>query len=65
MRSVEKWLWRIRWAGHMTTTRIHYTEQEIRRHHPEAVRVEASRVLVDLPETEQELQQALQPRGRR
>jgi hypothetical protein len=58
MKQVEKWRWRIRWAGRSTTTRIHYTEAEIRREHPEAVRVDETRVLVAVPDTPQELERA-------
>lgn len=65
MKNVDKWLWRIRWAGRMTTTRVHYTEDEIRVEHPEAVRVDTSRIVVQLPETEAERDQARQPRGGR
>lgn len=65
MRLVEKWLWRIRWAGRRTTTRAHFTEAEIRREHPDAVRVDGSRIVVGLPDTPDELDAAKQPRGRR
>lgn len=65
MRLVEKYLWRIRWAGRTTTTRVHFTEAEIRREHPEAERVDGSRVVVEMPETDQERVAAQQPRGRR
>jgi hypothetical protein len=58
MLTVEKWHWRIRWAGRWTTTTIHYTEQEIRREHPEAVKIEASRVTVRRPQTEAEIEAA-------
>lgn len=63
MKTVEKYLWRIRWAGRWTTTRVHFTEAEIRREHPEAERVDASRILAEVPE--QELSAARQPRGAR
>jgi hypothetical protein len=65
MREVEKWLWRIRWAGRTMTTRAHFTEAEIRAEHPEAVRVEASRIVVGIPETTAERDAARQPRGSR
>jgi hypothetical protein len=58
MKQVEKWRWRIRWAGRMTTTRVHFTEAEIRREHPEAVRIEESRIVVAQPETDVELEAA-------
>jgi hypothetical protein len=65
MKQVEKWKWRIRWAGRWTTTRIAQTEAEVRREHPEATPVESSRVLVELPETEAEIQAAQNQRGSR
>ena len=65
MKTVEKWRWRIRWAGRWTTTRIHHSEAEIRVEHPEAVRVEGSRILVDLPSTPAEFDAARRPRGDR
>jgi hypothetical protein len=65
MKTVEKWLWRIRWTGRWTTTRVHFTEAEIRREHPEAERVDGSRILVDVPDTEEERQAAQQQRGAR
>lgn len=65
MQSVEKWLWKIRWAGRWTTSRTHFTEAEIRREHPEAERVDGSRIVVELPETAQEIEAALRQRGAR
>jgi hypothetical protein len=65
MKQVEKWTWRIRWAGRWTTTRIHYTEAEVRREHPEAERLPETRIVVDLPETEAEIQAAQNQRGSR
>jgi hypothetical protein len=64
MKRVEKYLWRIRWAGRTTTTRVHFTEDEIRVEHPEAVRIDDSMILVDLPETEAERTAALKIWGR-
>lgn len=55
MKVVEKWKWRIRWAGRWTTTRIAMTEEEIRREHPEATRVSGTSIEVELPETEAEV----------
>jgi hypothetical protein len=40
-------------------TRVHFTEAEIRAEHPDAVRVEGSRILVDLPDTAAERAAAL------
>jgi hypothetical protein len=65
MRAVEKWKWRIRWAGRLTTTRIHYTEAEIRREHPEAVRLDETLTLVTVPETDEEREALQRQRGRR
>lgn len=65
MHRVEKYLWKIRWAGRWTTSRVHFTEAEIRREHPEAERVDTSRILVEVPETEEERRAAHQPRGAR
>jgi hypothetical protein len=65
VRTVEKWLWKTRWAGRVATTKIHFTEAEIRAEHPDAVRIDASRIVVQLPETQAELDAAMQPRGRR
>jgi hypothetical protein len=65
MRKVEKWKWRIRWGDRMTTTRIHYTEAEIRREHPEAVRLDETRTLVTEPETHAEREALQRQRGRR
>jgi hypothetical protein len=65
MKTVEKWHWRIRWAGKQTTTRIHYTEDEIRREHPEAVRIDASRITMEVPETLAELDAAMRQRDGR
>jgi hypothetical protein len=64
VKLVEKYRWRIRWAGRTTTTRVHFTEAEIRAEHPEAVRVDGSRMLVDLPDTEAERAAALKIWGR-
>jgi hypothetical protein len=50
MREVEKWKWRIRWAGRTTTTRIYYTEAE---------------TLVTVPETDAERDALQCQRGRR
>lgn len=65
MQRVEKYLWKIRWAGRWTTSRAHFTEAEIRREHPEAERVDGSRIEVELPDTDQERQAAQQQRGSR
>jgi hypothetical protein len=65
VREIEKWIWRIKWCGRWTRTRIHWTEAEVRLRHPEAMRVEGSRIVVKLPETPAEIDAAMQPRGPR
>jgi hypothetical protein len=65
MKRVEKWKWKIRWAGTVTITRVHFTEDEIHREHPEAVKLPETRVVVELPETEAEIQAAQNQRGSR
>ena len=55
MQTVEKWRWRIRWAGRWTSTRIHQTEAEIRAEHPEAVRIEESRIVVQQAASQDEV----------
>jgi hypothetical protein len=64
MKQIEKWRWRIKWGGRWTSTRIAFTEDQIRREHPEAEKVEGSRVVVNLPETEAEIQAFQRPANR-
>ena len=64
MKKVEKWLWRIKWGGVWTTTRIAYTENDVRREHPEAMKIESSRVVIELPETEAEIEDFQRPARR-
>jgi hypothetical protein len=45
MKTEVAYLWRIQWAGRWTTTRTHRTEDEIRREHPEAVRIDGSAIV--------------------
>jgi len=42
------------WNGKMSRTRYHCTAEEIRKNHPEAVRVEGSLRVMEIPETEEE-----------
>lgn len=65
MRTIEKWKWRICWAGRATTTRVHFTEAQIRAQHPDAARVDASRIVVQLPETEADRDAATKQRDGR
>lgn len=65
MKTLEKWKWRIRWGGRWTTSRVHFTEVEIRREHPEAERVEGSCITVEVPLTADERTAAQRQRGDR
>lgn len=40
MRREEHYRWMTLWCGKMSKTRYHCTEEQIRKEHPEAVRVE-------------------------
>jgi hypothetical protein len=65
VKTLEKWKWKIRWAGRWTTTSVHFTEDEIHREHREAERLPETRIVVELPETEAEIQAAQNQRGSR
>jgi hypothetical protein len=56
MRKVIKYQWRTKWAGRTSTTKLYYTEEEIKREHPEAIRVDANWREFEEPETEEERQ---------
>jgi hypothetical protein len=51
VKTERRYRWRIRWGTRWVTTRQHWTEEHIRREHPEAVRVESSLELCSVPET--------------
>ncbi|MBC7392342.1 MAG: hypothetical protein H7340_03335 [Variovorax sp.] len=57
MKTVHYYYWKTLWNGKMSTTRHLATEDDIRKKHPEAVRVEGSLVVRQLPETEAEKRQ--------
>jgi hypothetical protein len=46
--------WKINWLGRWTTTRYQTTEAQIRVEHPEAIRVEGTLKLRQVPETDEE-----------
>jgi hypothetical protein len=48
MTVIEKWKWRVLSAGRWATTRHAVSESNIRRQHPEAVRVESTRITVEV-----------------
>jgi hypothetical protein len=58
MKQIERWLWRYKWAGRMVTGRVHMTEEEVRREHPAAVRVDGTMRVVEEPETDEEIRAA-------
>jgi hypothetical protein len=43
--------WRIKWGGRWVTTRNHWTEEHIRKEHPEAQRIESSLEVRSMAET--------------
>jgi hypothetical protein len=58
MVTEEVFYWRIQWAGRWMLTTKRFTERDIRREHPEAIRIDDSRLTVLTPETFQERVQA-------
>jgi hypothetical protein len=54
MVTEEIYFWRIQWAGRWMFTTRRFAEREILREHPEAIRVDDSRVTILTPETQQE-----------
>ena len=66
MKQEELWDWRIKWLGQWTTTVDGVTEEEIRRKHPEAIRVLGSRCVRQIAQTAEDLGRlsgtALEPR---
>ena len=58
MVTEEVFYWQIQWAGRWMLTRRRFSEVEIRKEHPEAIRVDDSRVTICTPEAPQERTQA-------
>jgi hypothetical protein len=54
MKRIETYRWRTLWAGKMTATRYHCSEEDIRKEHPEAVRIEGTLIVREIPETDEE-----------
>lgn len=54
MKCIETWRWKTPWNGKWSTTRFHSTEEDIRRTHPEAVRVEGTLIVREIPEAPEE-----------
>ncbi len=58
MVTEEVFYWRIQWAGRWMLTTRRFSEREIRLEHPEALRVDESRLTILTPENPQERLQA-------
>ena len=54
MREEETFIWRIMWGGRWTKTGIHYSEEAIRKEHPEALRLDDTRKVRLIPQTDAE-----------
>lgn len=55
MKTEHTYRWLTRWAGKMSPTRYHCTEEQIRKSHPEAVRIEGTLIVRQVAETVDEL----------
>jgi len=50
MKQEEVYFWQIHWAGRWMTTFTRFTEEAIKREHPDAIRVDDSlQVRIDVP----------------
>ena len=56
MRTEYLYVWRILWCGKWKHTRCHCTEEHILFEHPEAIRLESTLIIRDVPETDEEMQ---------
>jgi hypothetical protein len=59
MKTEIQYRWRVVWSGHSTTTGHHCTEEQIRKEHPEAVRIDASRRELQVADTFDERKNAM------
>lgn len=59
MREVEVFIWRTLWCGKWGNTRYKCTEEDIRKENPEAIKIESSREVRLVPETEEEQNRAM------
>lgn len=64
MKRVEKWLWKTLWIGKMVKGKVHYSEEEIRKTHPEAEKIPGTMKIVEYPETEEERKAAYRAMSR-
>jgi hypothetical protein len=49
MAEITLFRWRVQWLGKWVTTRYDATEDDIRKQHPEAVRIDSTRVVRQVP----------------
>jgi len=54
MKTEHTYRWLTKWNGKMSPTRYHATEEAIRKEHPEAVRIEGTLRVIEVPETDDE-----------
>lgn len=54
MKIEQTYRWRVQWMGRWTTTRHHCTEEQIRREHSEAQRLDDTLIVREVAETPQE-----------
>jgi hypothetical protein len=59
VKHVEKWLWRYRWAGRQVTSAIHMTQEDALHAHPDAVKVSGSGRVDQVPESPEEILEAM------
>lgn len=59
MKRVETYRWKRMWNGKMSATRHHFTEEQIRKHNPEAVRIEGTLIVLEIAESADEKQPTL------
>ena len=59
MKIENTYRWMTKWNGKMSPTRYHCTEESIRKNHPEALRIEDSLIVQEIPETDEEWQARL------
>jgi hypothetical protein len=65
MKHVEKWRWRTSWGGRMIPGSVHFAEADIKLVHPEAEAIPGSMIVVDVPETPEEIDAAYKATQRR
>jgi hypothetical protein len=61
MKTEIQYRWRILWSGHWATMGNHFTEEQIRKEHPEAVRIDDSRRELRVAETFDERKNVMCP----